>query len=142
MLGGAFGALVHLVWPQVTAGAGAYALVGMGAVFAGAARAPITAVLILFEMTGDYRIILPLMTAVVASTLLSQRLSRETIYTMKIRRRGIDLQRKPVSDLLGTVTVAEVMTTDVDSVPVDLPVADLAEFFSTTGHHGSPGRGR
>ncbi len=144
MLGGAFGALVHQVWPQATGGAGAYALVGMGAVFAGAARAPITAVLILFEMTGDYHIILPLMTAVVASTLLSQRLSRETIYTMKIRRRGIDLQRKPVGDLLGTVTVAEVMSTELDTVPLDLSVAALADFFRVTGHHGAPvvnGRG-
>jgi chloride channel protein, CIC family len=138
MLGGTFGDLVHRAWPHATAGSGAYALVGMGAVFAGAARAPITAVLILFEMTGDYRIILPLMTAVVVSTLLSQRLSRETIYTMKIRRRGIDLQRRPVGDLLSTVTVGEVMSTDLDSVRADLPVADLVAHFRTTGHHGVP----
>ncbi len=110
MLGSTFGQITHRLWPQITAGSGAYALVGMGAVFAGAAKAPITSVLILFEMTGDYRIILPLMIAVVTSSLLSQHLSRETIYTMKIRRRGIDLQRPALTDLLDTVTVGEVMT--------------------------------
>ncbi len=86
MLGGAVGQVVHGLWPGMTAGPGAYAVVGMGAVFAGAARAPITAVIILFEMTGDYRIILPLMTAVVGASLLAQHLSRDTIYTLKIRR--------------------------------------------------------
>jgi CIC family chloride channel protein len=138
MLGGTFGAIVHRAWPQATAGPGAYALVGMGAVFAGAARAPITSVLILFEMTGDYRIILPLMTAVVASTLLAQRLSRETIYTMKIRRRGIDVQRRPTADLLHTVTVGEVMSTDIDPVRADMPVTGLLEHLRASGHHGVP----
>lgn len=63
----------------------------MGATFGGGADAPITAILILFEMTGDYRIILPLMTAVVISTLVSHVISPETIYTIKLRRRGIDI---------------------------------------------------
>ena len=65
MLGTAFGTAANLVWPGAIGPAGAYGLVGMGAVFAGAARAPITSVIILFELTGDYRIILPLMLAVV-----------------------------------------------------------------------------
>lgn len=67
----------------------------MAAVFAGAARAPITAVLIVFEMTGDYSIILPLMLAVVIATGLSHRLSADSIYTTKLRRRGIDIDRPP-----------------------------------------------
>ncbi|MCZ6875110.1 MAG: chloride channel protein [bacterium] len=74
MLGGSFGTVVHTLFPTLTAPSGAYALVGMAAVFAAAARAPITSVLILFEMTGDYRIILPLMLATVVSTLLAERL--------------------------------------------------------------------
>ena len=63
----------------------------MGAVFAGAARAPITAVIIIFELTGDYRIILPLMFAIVVATALSSAVTRDTIYTLKLRRRGIDI---------------------------------------------------
>ncbi len=70
---------------------GAYGLIGMGAVFAGAARAPITAVIIMFELTGEYSIILPLMAAIVLATGISHRLSRDTIYTLKLRRRGVDL---------------------------------------------------
>ena len=89
MLGSAFGQIAHAALPSVTAPAGAYALVGMGAVFAGAARAPITAVIILFELTGEYTIILPLMLAIVLATSVSGSLSRDTIYTLKLRRRGI-----------------------------------------------------
>jgi CIC family chloride channel protein len=67
----------------------------MAAVFAAAGRAPITAVLIVFELTGDYSIILPLMLAVVVATGLSRLLSEDTIYTLKLRRRGIDIDRPP-----------------------------------------------
>lgn len=94
MLGSALGNIFHSLFPAVTAPAGAYGIVGMAAVFAGAARAPFSAILILFEMTDDYAIILPLMTAVVVSTMLSRAVSRETIYTMKLSRRGIDIQRE------------------------------------------------
>ena len=77
MLGSAYGAVAHDVVPGVAVAAGAYGLVGMGAVFASSARAPITAVLIIFELTGDYRIILPLMIAIIVATALSTR-SRAT----------------------------------------------------------------
>ena len=83
MLGTAFGTAANALLPGFTAPPGAYGLVGMAAVFTGAARAPITAVIILFELTGDYRIILPLMLAVVLSTLVSEALSRDTIYTLQ-----------------------------------------------------------
>ncbi len=89
MLGGAFGSGVHYLWPASTAGAGAYALVGMAAVFGGAAHAPLSAILILFEMTNDYQIILPLMAATVTSVSLSQRLAKDSIYTLKLRRAGL-----------------------------------------------------
>ena len=68
----------------------------MGAVFAAAARAPITAVIIIFELTGDYRIILPLMFAIVLASRASATASaRDTIYTLKLRRRGIDIDPRP-----------------------------------------------
>ena len=91
MLGSAFGATAHHILPALSGPAGAYGLIGMGAVFAGAARAPITAVVIMFELTGEYSIILPLMTAIVLATGVSHRISRDTIYTLKLRRRGVDL---------------------------------------------------
>ncbi len=91
MLGMAFGQGAHQLLPGIAGPAGAYGLIGMGAVFAGAARAPITAVVILFELTGEYSIILPLMSAIVLATIVSRALSKETIYTAKLRRRGVDL---------------------------------------------------
>ena len=92
MLGAAYGVGAHDLLPGTAGAVGAYALVGMGAVFAGASRAPITAVVILFELTGEYSIILPLMLAIVLATATSRLLSRDTIYTLKLRRRGIDLE--------------------------------------------------
>src|SRR4051812_41824475 len=92
MLGAAVGIVAQHVAPGVVGPSGAYALVGMGAVFAGAARAPITAVLILVELSGEYTIVLPLMLAIVLATAVSKALARDTVYTLKLRRRGIDLQ--------------------------------------------------
>jgi CIC family chloride channel protein len=108
MLGSAYGAIAHDLLPGLALAAGAYGLVGMGAVFASSARAPITAVLIIFELTGDYRIILPLMFAVVVATTLSNALTPDTIYTLKLRRRGIDID-KPQGTLMAQIKVSEAM---------------------------------
>lgn len=89
MLGGAYGHLAHALFPEATAGSGAYAMVGMAAFFAAAAKAPMTSILILFEMTNDYRIILPLMTATVAGVYISHALLPQSIYILKLQRRGI-----------------------------------------------------
>ncbi|WP_325096649.1 chloride channel protein [Mycolicibacterium vinylchloridicum] len=95
MAGTAFGAVAHGVFPNLTESAGAYGLIGMGAALAGATRAPITAVVILFELTGEYSIILPLMAAVAMAAGTAHLLSRDTIYTAKLWRRGVDLDTLP-----------------------------------------------
>jgi chloride channel protein, CIC family len=97
MLGAAFGAGAHHLVPGVAGPVGTYGLIGMGAVFAGAARAPITAVVIMFELTGEYAIILPLMAAIVLAAGVGAALSHDTIYTLKLRRRGIDLDAAPLA---------------------------------------------
>jgi CIC family chloride channel protein len=109
MLGSAYGGIAHDLLPGLAVAAGAYGLVGMGAVFAAAARAPITAVLIIFELTGDYRIILPLMIAVIVATALSNHFTRETIYTLKLRRRGIDINAPETESPMSQITVAQAM---------------------------------
>jgi CIC family chloride channel protein len=81
-----------MIFPEFTAPASAYALVGMAAFFSGAVRAPITSILIIFEMTGNYHLILPLMLTTVASSLFSKWLSEDTIYTTKLSRKGINLK--------------------------------------------------
>lgn len=93
MLGNAFGHVVHDLFPSWTATSAAYGLVGMAAVFAAAAEAPITAIMIVFEMSNDYTIILPLMVCTVIATLLGRRMLGYTIYELKLVRRGIDWAR-------------------------------------------------
>ncbi|MGE5252053.1 MAG: chloride channel protein [Bacteroidota bacterium] len=137
-LGGAFGRVVEMFAPQATAGAGAFAIVGMAAVFAGAAHAPFTAILIVFEMTNDYRLILPLMAAVIVSLIVSEKLHPESIYTLKLARRGIRLQRGRDLDVMDTVRVEEVMVRQPVTVPSDMPVDGLAPEFIRTGRHGFP----
>ena len=90
MIGDAYGSVVHAAFPAWTAAAPAYALVAMAAAFAAAAEAPITAIVIVFEMSGDYTIVLPLMIATVISSLVGRRLLGATVYEMKLLRRGID----------------------------------------------------
>jgi CIC family chloride channel protein len=138
MMGGAFGHAANNLFPALTVAPGAYALVGMAAVFAGASRAPITSILILFEMTDDYRIILPLMLATVISTILAEYLSRESIYTLKLLRRGVRLEQGRDIDVMQGVMVGEAMTTQVDTVRADLPLDDLGLAFAESHHHGFP----
>ncbi len=138
MLGTAVGSIFGHFFPSITAPAGAYGIVGMAAVFAGAARAPFSAIIIIFEMTHDYAIILPLMTAVVASTILSHALKRESIYTLKLLRRHIDIEQEEMSDVMRTITVKEAMTRDFPTVPLTMRIDRLLTEFHKTGHHGFP----
>jgi len=137
MLGSAFGVGVHTLLPTATTESGAYGLVGMGAVFAAAAHAPITAILILFEMTRDYLIIVPLMLAVVVSTFVARRLSQESIYTLKVKRKGIEIAEGE-ADPLQLVRVREVMSRDFPTVPPEMPIKKLLTELEKTGHHGFP----
>ena len=107
MAGAAFGDLVS---PLSDSPVGVFAVVGMGAAFAGAARAPMTAVLIIVEMTGQFSLILPMMLAVVIATGASRFLTRATIYTEKLRRRGDVLDDPVEGTLLGTRAASEWMT--------------------------------
>ena len=111
-LGGAVGTVVNQWFPG-SAPAGAYALVGMGAVVSAATHAPITAIMILFELTTDYQIILPLMISCIIGTLVMSRLHEDSIYTIKLRRRGVNIKAGQEVDLLRKVPVRDVMRTDV-----------------------------
>lgn len=134
VVGSAFGGL----FPSITSPAGAYGVVGMAAVFAGAARAPFSAILIIFEMTRDYALMLPIMTAVVISTVISRALKHETIYTLKLLRRGVDVEQEEMADVMRSVTVKEAMTRDFPTVPAVMKVDELVKLFQKTGHHGFP----
>ncbi|GAB4481020.1 MAG: hypothetical protein Kow00124_28320 [Anaerolineae bacterium] len=137
MLGVVVGGVANLLFPGIAAPPGAYALVGMGAVFAGTAHAPITAAIILFELTGDYRIILPLMLTIVIAMLISRRmLEGESIYTLKLKRRGVRLRSGRDVDILEGVTVEEIMQRDPDTVRSDMTITALSDELDRTHHHG------
>ena len=123
--GGAFGVLVHALFPGVTATPGAYALVGMAGMVAGATHAPITALLIIFEMTSDYRIILPLMVTVVFSALLARRLLPQSIYTIKLAKRGIELKGGKDINVLKSHKVSEVMDTNFETIPASTTLLNI-----------------
>ena len=139
MLGGTFGHFAHSIFPETVAPSGAYALVGMAAFFGGVAHAPITAILILFEMTGDYQIILPLMLATVVSTIVSRNVSKDSIYTLKLKRRGVLLsQDTQAIDLMQGVTAEMAMNQDTDKVRLDMQLLELMSIFSSKHYHALP----
>ncbi len=134
MLGSAFGQVAQNLAPGVVGPVGAYGLIGMGAVFAGAARAPITAIVIMFELTGEYSIILPLMTAIVIATGTSHALSSETIYTAKLRRRGVDLGAVETIPLAGRTLVGQVMGEVPQPVGAGTPLARVADALARSAY--------
>jgi CIC family chloride channel protein len=125
MMGGMYGHVVHELFPSVTASSGAYSLVGMGAIVAGTTHAPITSILILFELTDDYRIILPLMMTCIISALTASQLKRESIYTMKLVRRGIDVRAGREVSILKSLPVRDFMVRDVAIVSEMMPLSSL-----------------
>ena len=137
MLGTVFELGVRKIFPSIIAPPGAYALIGMAATFTAAAHAPITAVIILFELTGDYRIILPLMLTVVITTIVSQQLLKgESIYTLKLSRRGVHLSRGRDVDILEGVLVKEVMSHDFNVISMNDNLSNLSILLNQTSSHG------
>ncbi|HSD51468.1 MAG TPA: chloride channel protein [Candidatus Methylomirabilis sp.] len=134
MLGGAFGHLVHLQFPTFTAFSAAYAIVGMAAVFGAAAQAPITAIIIIFEMTGDYHIILPLMASTVIAASVYRAFNANSIYTIKLRKRGIIYREGQDLDIMTATRVAAAMTHRLLSVPPDMSIRTL-RLEAAKNHH-------
>ncbi len=128
-LGGLVGTIVHHLAPLNSANPGAYALVGMGAVAAGAMHAPITAILIIFELTNDYKIILPLMISCIISVLITTRLKKDSIYTMKLSRKGINIFKGHEVNVLRSLTVSQVLKKDYVRIQADTPLHDLIDLI-------------
>ena len=138
MLGAAYGQIAHGLLPGIAGPAGAYGLVGMGAVFAAASRAPITALLIIFELTGDYQIILPLMFSIALATPIGHLLSEDTIYTVKLRRRGIDIAKSRAAGLMRALKVREAMQPIPSVLPHDMPVSQAVAQFNRKNRDALP----
>jgi CIC family chloride channel protein len=137
-LGAAFADLVAPVWSVSTLEPGSFAVVGMAATFAAVARAPLTSILIVFEITQDYGLVLPLMLAATLATVLADRVHRESVYTMALARRGIRLSRRSEVDLLDTIQVGSVVNREPVSVEPDVTTATARELMDTHRLHGLP----
>jgi CIC family chloride channel protein len=118
MLGYFFGSIVHTYFPTITATPGAYALVAMGGLVAGTTRAPITAIIIVFELTNDYHIILPLMITCIISMILSSKFSRESIYTLKLVLRNIGLKEGMETNVMESIYVKNVYRKEFESINI------------------------
>jgi len=130
MTGGFFGTCVHQLLPGITAGPGAYALVATGALVAGTTQAPITAILIIFELTNDYSIILPLMASCLISTIVTSVLLKGgTIYTIKLLRRGIDIHRGMEQNILRSLKVGTIMGEKVARIGIEATVPQILAAF-------------
>ncbi len=132
LVGGGYGELVHRWLPESTASSGAYAAVGMAAVAAGCSHAPLSAILMLFEFTGNYDLILPLMIASIVSSLVAKRLYPYSTYTEPLQRRGVEISYRMEEAALAGLTVEDLAREDLDTLKPTDPYATVVERFLAT----------
>ncbi|HKK27171.1 MAG TPA: chloride channel protein [Gemmatimonadota bacterium] len=126
-LGGAYALAANAIFPAAHLDPGAYALVGMAAVFASAARATFTLFVFAFEITRDFNSILPLMLVCVVADAVALRLMKQTILTRKLARRGLTVPQEFEVDVLQQVTVGEMMDPEPPTVPASMRISELAD---------------
>jgi CIC family chloride channel protein len=132
MIGGTFGSIVHRFFPTMTADSGAYASVGIGAFLAASTHAPMTAIFLLFEMTGNYRIIVPAMLASIIGTVVATKLNEDSIDTVDFSREGINIHEGREVAIMKSLKVGSAITEDVDFISERANINQLLEIFSQT----------
>jgi CIC family chloride channel protein len=138
VLGTALAIAVQPIWVFSDLQPGSYAMVGMAATFAAVARAPLTAIIMVFEITGNYALVLPLMLAASVASFVADRIHPDSVYTMPLTRAGVHLVQTEDVDLLDTVTVGEVMTHLDDTLQPSMSLSEAARFLDESRHHGMP----
>jgi CIC family chloride channel protein len=132
MLGGAIGGVAHIILPHHTASPGAYALVGMGALFAGIIRTPMTSVVLVFEITRDYAIIVPLMIANLVSYFISRKVTRESLYEGLTRQEGFHLPSSGDHSREDARRVFQILRPPEDSLPAAMTVAEASSAIESS----------
>ncbi len=130
MLGSAYGTLVHSINPNFTASPETYALVGMGAVAGAVMQAPLTNILMLFELTNDYTIILPIMITSIVSAYTFRAFDKNSIYIQKLLKEGINIKHGREVSILNSIKVNDVLSTDVTTIPENTPFRKILETIS------------
>jgi chloride channel protein, CIC family len=134
MVGATFGAAVHGMLPDWTASSETYALVGMAALASAVMQAPLTSILILFEMTKDYTIVLPSMVCCIVATYTMRRFTKNSIYVQSLLNRDINIQHGKATSILSAMFVRDVMTRDVVTIPEEMPFKKILEIVSYSRH--------
>jgi len=136
-LGASFGLVVNLLVPQWSANPGVYAIVGMGAVVAGTTHGAMSAIFIVYEMTNDYHIILPIMTAAGLSSIVAGLIDPESIYSKKLSRRGESIARGHDMHRLEDIMVRDVMVTNFPSVRHSDDMTEIVRVARANSHFES-----
>jgi len=129
VVGGAFGGIMHWLMPEYTASPGAYATVGIGAFLAAATHAPMTAIFLLFEMTGNYLIIIPIMIAAILGTTVAKTLYEDSIDTVDFTREGINIHEGREVAIMKSIKVGKAITEDVDFISENANINHLLALF-------------
>ncbi|HHD62978.1 MAG TPA: chloride channel protein, partial [Desulfobulbaceae bacterium] len=132
--GGAYGQLVVALFPTAHLSAGAYALVGMGAFLAAATHAPMTAIFLLFEITDSYEVIIPIMLTCVIGTSIARWAKKDSLETAELTRLGIDLESGKERNIMKALSVGDVMSHRVETVPESMTLGHFSKFVEKTHH--------
>ncbi len=134
MTGGVLGTWMHQLFPNITATPGAYALVGMAGVVGAATHAPLTAILIIFELTNEYQIMLPVMLTTIVATVFAMMLKKESIYTLKLIRRGVDIAGGRDINILRNLPVRSAMRRTMERVRETTTLRELMDLMADSQH--------
>jgi len=132
--GGVAGTVFHTLFPTITANSGAYGLVAMSAMLAATMRAPLTAILIIFEITGNYQIILPLMLSTIIAHIAASAIEKESIFTWILTKQGVRIRKGAEEQILDSIKVKEVMLTDIVTFRENTPFKEILEGVKTAKH--------
>jgi len=130
MVGTAFGSSVHFIFPTLSASAETYSVVGMGAVAGAVMQAPLTNILMLFELTNDYTLILPIMATCIAASYTYQRFTKHSIYMQNLLNKGINIRHGREASIMNSIKVQDVMSTDITTIAQEMPFRKILETIS------------
>ncbi|MCB4203894.1 chloride channel protein [Deferribacterales bacterium Es71-Z0220] len=136
--GGFMGWLFNLLFPNITAFSGAYGLVAMSAMLAATIRAPLTSILIIFEITQNYQIILPLMLSAIIANVVANFLEKESIFTWILKKQGINIKRGAEESVLKSILVKDIMEKDILTFHEDTPFREIKEGFKKARNNYFP----
>jgi CBS domain-containing protein len=128
-LGGMVAKLTGIVFPFIESPVGGYALLGMGGLLAGVTRAPLLAIIMIFELTQNTAVLLPMMAVSVLAVLSARALQKESLYIENLRSAGIVWEKTPEATALSSLHVSDIMREDVKLVPRDMPLAEIVNAF-------------